>query len=120
MKIFNKEPKFIIAQCPKCGGSLELDTNYETAYCQNCGMQYIVQNVDKKKKPKRTNFEMIMDFVERERDLKRKDKIELDKEKTIREKQDQKNATIIAIICGIIVFVIIATLIILTSLGILE
>ena len=54
-------------------------------------MQYIVQNVDKKKKPKRTNFEMIMDFVERERDLKRKDKIELDKEKTIREKQDQKN-----------------------------
>ena len=120
MKLFNREPKFIIAQCPKCGGPLELDTNYETAHCQDCGMQYIVQNVDKKKKQKKTNFEMVMDFVERERDLKRKDKVERDKQKAIVEKQDQKNATIIVIVCGIIVFAMITTIIILTSLGILE
>ena len=120
MKLFNRDPKFFIAQCPKCGGPLELNTNYETAHCQNCGMQYIVKNVDKKKKQKRTNFEMVMDFVERERDLKRKDKIEHDKEKAIQEKQDQKNAIIIAIVCVIIVFITIATLIILTSIGILE
>lgn len=120
MKLFNREPKFIIAQCPKCGGPLELDTNYETAHCQDCGMQYIVQNVDKKKKQKRTNLEMIMDFVERERDLKRKDRVERDKIKQVEDKQTRKDSIIIAIVCGAIVFTMITAIIILTSLGILE
>lgn len=120
MKLFKKEPKFIIAQCPKCEGALELDTNYETAYCTNCGMHYIVQNVDKKKREKRRNFEMVMEFLERERHLKRKDKAEKDKEKIIIEKQNQKNSMIVGITCIVITLIIIISIVMLTSIGILE
>ena len=120
MVIFDKNPKFIITQCLKCEGPLELDTNFETAHCQNCGMQYLVQNVNKKKKAKRTKFEMIMDFVERERDLKRKDKVEQDKRKEIIDKENRKNALIISIICGVVLLMIIVSLMIMTSIGILE
>ena len=50
MKVFSKEPKFMICECVKCGGPLEMDANFETAYCENCGRTYVVRNVDKKKK----------------------------------------------------------------------
>ena len=85
MKLFTKEPKFMSCECIKCGAPLELDVNYETAFCEKCRMTYVVRNVDKKKRRKRSNFEMVIDFIERERDLKRKDRIEIQKEKKEKE-----------------------------------
>lgn len=39
MSILNKKPEFVAATCPKCGGVLELDSNFEVAYCSNCKTQ---------------------------------------------------------------------------------
>ena len=50
MNILNKKPEFIAATCPKCGGVLELDSNFEVAYCSNCKTQCIIKNVKKKTK----------------------------------------------------------------------
>ena len=33
-----KKPEFVAATCPKCGGRLELDVNFEVAYCADCGL----------------------------------------------------------------------------------
>ena len=49
MIIFDKQPKFVAATCPKCGGVLELDASFEVAYCSECGTQCIIQNVKKRK-----------------------------------------------------------------------
>ena len=49
MSILNKQPKFVAATCPKCGGVLELDASFEVAYCSECGTQCFIQNVKKKK-----------------------------------------------------------------------
>lgn len=118
MRIFKREPKFIIAACPKCNGPLELDTNYETAHCKECGMQYIVQNVDKKKRQNSGKFEMLMDFIEKERDLRRKDKVEKDKVKQEQKIKEDKNSKVILIVLGITIFVIIVTILILSNIGI--
>ena len=83
-------------------------------------MQYIVRNVNKKKKQKRTNFEILIDFVERERDLKRKDKVEREKQTLLKEREEEKNGKVIAIVCAIIAFTIIISIVVLTSIGILE
>lgn len=40
MSIFDKQPKFVAATCPKCGGVLELDANFEVAYCSECGRAF--------------------------------------------------------------------------------
>lgn len=51
--LFNKQPKLVVMECQKCSGALELDSNYETAHCTQCGFQYVVQNIDKKSVKKR-------------------------------------------------------------------
>ena len=43
MNIFNKQPKFFAAKCPNCGGRLELDSDFEVAYCADCGSQCIIK-----------------------------------------------------------------------------
>ena len=88
MKVFNKQPKFVEATCPKCGGVLELDANFEVAYCSKCGTQYIIQNV-KKKKLKKTSLDKVIGFVERQQQIKRQDKIEK-KEKQAEEERKNK------------------------------
>ena len=75
MSIFNKQPKFVAATCPKCGGVLELDASFEVAYCSECGTQCIIQNF-KKKKIKRTPLDKVIGFVERQQQIKRQDRIE--------------------------------------------
>ena len=45
MGLFKKQVKFISAICPECKGHLELDGNLERAFCQYCGAQCIVENV---------------------------------------------------------------------------
>lgn len=120
MKIFSKEPKFMTCECIKCGGPIEMDANYETAYCERCRMTYVVRNVDKKKRRKRSRFEMVMDFIERERDLKRKDKIEFQKETKEMELKDKKETNRLFIGLFIFLIVMLVTIVLLTSLGILE
>ena len=62
MKVLSKEPKFMICECVKCGGPLEMDANFETAYCEKCGRTYVVRNVDKKKRRKRSRFEIVIEM----------------------------------------------------------
>lgn len=71
------------------------------------------------KKQKRTKFEMLMDFVEKGRDLKRKDKVEKDKIKQEEKMIERKNEKLIFIVCAISFFIIMITITILVSLGIL-
>ena len=81
MGIFNKKKiKFISAICPECNGHLELDANLETAFCQYCGAQCIVENAPNKK-PKQNNLERVLDFVERQQVLRRQDKQERERHK---------------------------------------
>ena len=87
MSVFNKQPKFVAATCPKCGGVLELDSNFEVAYCSECGTQCVIQNL-KKKKMKKTSLDKVIDFVERQQQIKRQDKIE----KKQKEEEEQKKA----------------------------
>ena len=87
MSIFNKQPKFVAATCPKCGGVLELDASFEVAYCSECGTQCIIQNF-KKKKIKRTPLDKVIGFVERQQQIKRQDRIE----KIQKEEEEQRKA----------------------------
>ena len=75
MNLFKKQVKFVSAICPECKGHLELDANLETAFCQYCGAQCIVENAPKKQK-KQTKLETLLDFVERQQALRRQDKQE--------------------------------------------
>lgn len=75
MNLFKKQVKFISAICPECKGHLELDANLETAFCQYCGAQCIVENAPKKQ-TKQTKLETVLDFVERQQALRRQDKQE--------------------------------------------
>ena len=75
MNLFKKQVKFVSAICPECKGHLELDANLETAFCQYCGAQCIVENAPKKQK-KQTKLETVLDFFERQQALRRQDKQE--------------------------------------------
>ena len=77
MKIFEKKPEFIAATCPKCGGRLELDVNFEVAYCADCGTQCIIKNA--KKKVKRTPLDKIIEFAEKQNNTRRQDLQELER-----------------------------------------
>lgn len=93
MNIFNKKPEFIAATCQKCGGRLELDVNFEVAYCSECGTQSIIRNA--KKRVKRTPLDKIIEFTEKQCNVRRQDhqqaiKLEEEKKKEknkIREKK---------------------------------
>lgn len=75
MNLFKKQVKFISAICPECKGHLELDSNLETAFCQYCGAQCIVENAPKKQM-KQGKLETVLDFFERQQALRRQDKQE--------------------------------------------
>ena len=75
MSIFKRKTKFVAAICPECKGHLELDSNLQTAFCQYCGAQCIVENAPKKEK-KQTKLETVLDFFERQQNLHRQDKQE--------------------------------------------
>ncbi len=75
MSIDDKEIKFVSAVCPRCKGNLRLDSNLETAFCQYCGTQCIVENAQKKAK-KESKLEIVLDFVERQQALYSQDKRE--------------------------------------------
>lgn len=74
MKFFSKEPKFTAAVCPRCGGRLELDSNYEIGYCKECGSQVVVQNV--KKNYIFDPIDKLTTFIDKQQSLIRQDKIE--------------------------------------------
>jgi len=108
MGIFKKQVKFVSAICPECKGHLELDSKLETAFCQYCGAQCIVQNAPKPQK-KQSRLETVLAFIERQQDLRRQDKQEkqrkLDEEKHQKEEYLKKYWWIyilIFILCGFI------------------
>ena len=85
MKLFQKQIKFVSAICPECKGNLQLDANLETAFCQYCGAQCIVENAPRKEK-KQNKLETVLDFVERQQSLRRQDK----REKRRRQEKEDK------------------------------
>lgn len=89
MGLFTRKIKFISAVCPNCKGNLELDANLETAFCQYCGAQCIVQNAPKKQR-KQTKLEIVLDFVERQQTLRRKDKQEELRKRELLEEQQER------------------------------
>ena len=88
MGIFKRRIKFVSAICPECKGNLELDGNLETAFCQHCGAQCIVENARKKTK-RRNNLETVLDFIERQQSLRRQDKLEKRKRAEEEERKNQ-------------------------------
>lgn len=68
MDLFKKrESKFIPATCPKCSGNLEIDSNFEIAYCLQCGLKCVIDDrISKKRKLKVTTFDKIIRFYERQ------------------------------------------------------
>lgn len=84
MKIFEKKPEFIAATCPKCGGRLELDVNFEVAYCSDCGTQCIIRNAQKK--IKRTPLDKIIEFAEKQNNTRRQDIQDLQRKEVERRK----------------------------------
>lgn len=97
--IFNKNKKnnqtnqirFQEARCPRCGGRLELDSNFEVAYCKDCGCQCVIQNTNKKPKDK---FDKIISLIDRQQEIIRQDDKEAEdkenKERLIKQ-QDKEN-----------------------------
>ena len=89
MGLFKKRVNFISAICPECKGHLELDGNLERAFCQYCGAQCIVENLQKKER-KRTNLETVLDFVERQQNLRRQDRQERQRRKDEEERKEEE------------------------------
>ena len=87
MSFLKKQVNFISANCPECNGHLELDANLETAFCQHCGAQCIVENAPKKVK-KQSRLETVLGFVERQQALRRQDKQE--KQRKIEEEKHRQ------------------------------
>ena len=85
MKIFSRRPEFIAAVCPRCGGRLELDNNYEIGYCKECGSQVIIQNVNKKYQF--DPIDKITSFIDKQQSLIRQDKIEYERKLELQKQQ---------------------------------
>ena len=112
MGIFNrKKIQFISAICPECKGHLELDANLETAFCQYCGAQCIVENAPQKK-PKENNLERVLGFVERQQAIRRQDRQERERrkrEEEIKQKEELKKTwwIYLAVMVGLIALCIV-------------
>lgn len=122
MNLFSKKVKFISAICPECNGHLELDSNLETAFCQYCGAQCIVENAPKKAR-KQGNLEMILGFWERQQALRRQDKQE--KQRRVAEDEEKKKAHIkkywwVYALIGVAFFAFVVTMAILENQGIIS
>ena len=120
MSMFKKQVNFVSAICPECRGHLELDSNLETAFCQYCGTQCIVENAPKKEK-KQGKLETVLDFYERQQALRRQDKRErqrqIDEEERIRQEHLRKYRWVYILI-GITLFGFIFTMAILEHQGV--
>ena len=70
-----KKPNFIAAVCPRCNANLEMDAELETAFCTNCNAHCIIENAERKskKRPKKA-LDSVLDFVERQQAIRRKEK----------------------------------------------
>ncbi len=88
MSLFNnKKIEFIPAICPNCKCNLEIDSNFEVAYCTTCGLRCII-NDKLGKKQKQTNLDKVISFVERQQNIKR----ELKRQEEIKqEKENEEN-----------------------------
>ena len=75
MGLIKQKTNFISAKCPECGGALNLHTNLETAVCQKCGMQCIIENTPKRSNSK-NNLETILNFVEHQQNIRKQEKQE--------------------------------------------
>lgn len=120
MSLFKKQIKFVSAICPECKGHLELDANLETAFCQYCGAQCIVENAPKKEK-KQNKLETVFDFIERQQSLIRQDKQE--RQRRIEKAEQKKSEHLqkywwVYVIIGVAFFAFIATMAILEIQGI--
>lgn len=116
--MFGKKPEFIAATCPKCGGKLELDVNFEVAYCADCGTQCIIKNV--KKKVKQTTLDKIIELADKQNHTRRQDaqeaeRLRLEREKLRKEEREKKKIErnewwskhwLKVVIIGLIVFTI--------------
>lgn len=88
MNIFkNKKVDFIPAICPNCKCNLEIDSNFEVAYCNTCGLRCIISD-RLNKKQKQTNLDKVISFVERQQNIKRETKRQ---EEIKQEKLDEEN-----------------------------
>lgn len=88
MNIFkNKKVDFIPAICPNCKCNLEIDSNFEVAYCTTCGLRCIISD-RLNKKQKQTNLDKVISFVERQQNIKREIKRQ---EEIKQEKLDEEN-----------------------------
>ena len=101
MSIFKRKIEYVPAICPKCKGNLQLDATLETAYCQSCGAQCIIENAKRKEK-KQNKLETVLDFVERQQALRRQDKKE--RERKYEEDVRKHWWIYLAVLGGIIVF----------------
>ena len=106
MGIFSKKIKFVSAICPECNGHLALDARLETAFCQYCGAQCIIEHAPKKSK-RHGKLELVLDFVERQQALHRSDRREKEKikreEKEKEREHEKKNMWIAVLVFGIII-----------------
>lgn len=76
MILFHKKvSKFISVNCPECQGHLDLDENIETALFQNRKKQSIEENVIRRENEV-FSLDKNIAFVERQQNLRRKDRIE--------------------------------------------
>ncbi len=121
MGLFTKQVKFVSAICPECKGHLELDANLETAFCQYCGAQCIVEDAPKREK-KQSKLETVLDFVERQQALRRQDKRE--KQRRIDEEERKNNEFLkkywwIYALIGFVFFAFIITMAILENQGLI-
>lgn len=85
MDLFNRKPTFTAAECPRCGGRLELDSNYEIGYCKECGCQVVVQNV--KKKYIMDPFDKLTSFIDKQQNLMRQDKMQYERKLELEKQQ---------------------------------
>ena len=112
INIFKRKASFIACECPKCKGNLELDSEMKVAFCQNCGVQCVVTNIQKHHEKKKSNLEIVISFVERQQSLLRKDKLEKEKQRIVEEKKSSEwwskywwILPLILAICFVITFV---------------
>ena len=116
MSLFKKQIKFISAICPECKGHLELDANLETAFCQYCGAQCIVENAPKKAK-KQEKLEIVLDFFERQQTLRRQDKQERQRRIDEEERKRKEHLKKFGWLYGLVGFIVYSVLIIMALLA---
>ena len=84
MKSKTSKFQFVQAECPNCGGALNLDETTNHANCPNCGTHFFVQNKGA------DALDKVFGFIERQQAIRRKTKQEKQERKE-REEAARKN-----------------------------